>query len=101
MEDLREYLDKIKADRDNWGDEIPPEEVHFGNFKCRTTWFAGVIVDIRNGLDYGFVDENTERLYQDFLRHMRRTNLNGRLANEEDIRKANEILTSLIGHLEG
>ena len=108
----KEYLERLLEARDTYSDEIPKELVHsvayvngkpvIPRFKCRIMWFqCGLIANVELGLDASFVNEHAKRLYKDFVEYMNRTDLPERLTNHEDIRMANEILTSIISDLEG
>ena len=63
-------------------------------------WKRAHIAYIELGLDHGFVDEDTKILYQNFWQYLEDSNFRRRLTTEEDIKKANEVLTSIIENLQ-
>src|SRR3989344_7533539 len=97
--DKKEYLEQLIESRDDYSDEIPKELVYdTPKFKCRRGWFQGFYGNVELGITLGFVNEHAKRLYYYFLEYAKRTNFDERLlTTHEDIRRANEILTSIIG----
>ena len=106
----KEYLRRIRQLRDDWVCGISEEIQHSfkmvdgkpitPKYKCRRGWFQGVIASACYGIKSGFVDKKSEKLVEDFYRYLDETNFRRRLTTEEDIRRGDKVLTSMIASLE-
>ena len=106
------YLEKLRAMRDGYSDEIPEIILHSSRgldgkptqtppkYKVRKGWFQGVISWLEIGIDEGYVKNGNRQLYDEFLKYAEKTKLSNRLTTKEDIQLTNTLLTSVINGLE-
>ena len=107
---LEEYFSSIKNLKENYSDEIPKEILHSTmiidgkivnpKYKCRKGWFQGLYSYIEMGIDLKVINGKSKELYKNFCTYLKETEMQKRLTTQEDITKANELLTSVIKDLE-
>ncbi len=101
------YLEQLLKARDDYADEIPLEiycsktringEQRSPKYKCRKLWFqVELYYLVEMGRLDGFICEHAGKMFDNFIQYANATNFSYRLTNEEDIMRANKILTAII-----
>jgi hypothetical protein len=81
--------------------EIPFEKVN-GKVICKAqvNWFNMVHLGVQAAIMEGYASKRSEGMFKDFEVYMKTSDYYTRLKNRKDIRKANNLLSSIIKDLE-
>ena len=98
--DGTEYLGHLKFLRDECSNEIPVVILHSntdtGRHKVRNNWFQGVIADTECVILDGYASAKSMELFEKFMVYYDDSGIIDRLTTNEDIERADSLLTSLI-----